>query len=106
LRQDICKIFVINGILDQRPRSDISNILRNHWKCVHSLRSVYCAVNTKQAHRLQTGLCLRHRNATKAWRKWKGSYDSVRQYRSERERLPCRKFPGDQYANGRTVLPI
>jgi len=29
-----------------------------------SLFSMYCAVSTKQAHRLQTGLHLRYRNVT------------------------------------------
>jgi len=43
-RQHICKIFVINDILDRRPRSDFSNILRNHCKCMHSLHCVVCIV--------------------------------------------------------------
>jgi len=29
-------------ILDRRLRSDFSNILRNHWKCMHSLHCVVC----------------------------------------------------------------
>jgi len=42
--QHVCKIFVINAILGRGPRSDISNILHNHWKCVHSLHCVVCIV--------------------------------------------------------------
>jgi len=37
---------------------------------------VYCVVSTKQAQRLQTGLCLHDINATMMSKKWKASYDS------------------------------
>jgi len=59
------------------------NFLCNHRKCVQ------CVVSTKLAQRLQTGLRLCNRNATVTSRKWKGSYDSSRKYRSGYERLVC-----------------
>jgi len=68
-----------------------------------ALCSVYYVVSTKQYQRLQTGLRLSDRNAIITW-KWKGSYDSDRKYRSERERLSCGELPMDQHANCGTIL--
>ena len=53
---------------------------------------------------MQTGLCLRDSNAITT-SKWKGSYDSDRKYRSEWQRVSCRKLPMDKYANCGTILP-
>ena len=61
-------------------------------------------VSTKQSQRLQTGLCVRNRNAI-TMSKWKGFYHSDRKDRSEYERLSCRKLPKNQHANCGTILP-
>jgi len=108
-RQHICKIFVINAISEARililvifedskcfARFEIK-FLRNHWKCVHAFTALcmclLCcklqALNSLSA--LQTGLCLCDRNAI-ITSKWKASCDSDRKYRSEWERLSCRKL--------------
>ena len=55
-----------------------------------TLCSVCCVVSIKQTQRLQTGLYLCDRNAI-ITSKWKGCYDFDRKYRSEWERLLCRK---------------
>jgi len=67
-----------------------------------ALCSVYCVVSIKQTQRLQTGLCLCDRNAI-ITSKWKGCYDFDRKYRSEWERLLCRKLLVDQYTNSGTI---
>ena len=58
-----------------------------------ALCSVYCAVSTKQAQRLQTVLCLHDINATMMSKKWKGSYSFGPKYRSKWRWLShgCRK---------------
>jgi len=61
-----------------------------------ALCCVYCVVSTKPSQRLQTGLRLRDRNAI--------IFYSVCKYRSEWERLSCRKLPMDQYANCGTIV--
>jgi len=68
-----------------------------------ALCSVSCVVSIKQSQHLQIGLCLCDRNAI-ITSKWKGSYDFDRKYRSEWERLLCRKLPMVQYANCGTIL--
>jgi len=48
-----------------------------------ALCSVYCVESTKQARRLQTGLCLHNIKATMMSKKYKGSYDAGPKYRGE-----------------------
>jgi len=52
---------------------------------------------------LQTGLNLRDKNVIITSNGW-GSYHSDRKYRSEWERLSCRKLLMDRYANCGTIL--
>jgi len=70
-----------------------------------ALCSVCCVVSTKHTQRLQAaGLRLRNRN--RLGRSGRAPMILiVSKYRSEWERLSCRKLPMDQYANCGTILP-
>jgi len=77
-------------------------------RALTALCDVYCVVGAKQAQPWQTGLRLRDKNATMTSRSRRAAMILVVSAGVNGRWFPYgfRKLPMDQYARGRTILPI